>query len=161
VLMIKKIKKLLLDNKGSSIITAMCVILIVALLSYPIFEFYQTSIVVRHIRNKGQITIDTYTIKKGKEIVHSIKNGNDYTTKLNEKLLLNDYIHTLKIDENFKGYDKDKVSFSISNIKTSFVIDKVLKTQLSYTLHVPFYFVGIPLFTRDIPVKLHSRYNLK
>ncbi len=98
-------------------------------------------------------TITSYTLD-GDKIVHSIKNGNVYTTNLNEKLLLNDYTHTLKIDDNFMGYDKDKVLFSISNIKTSFVIDEVLKTQLSYTLHVPFYFVGIPIFTRNILIKL-------
>lgn len=136
-------------------------ILVIALLSYPIYEFAQSSIVIRHIREQAQLTLDTYTITEGKEVVHSIKSGHDYTSIINKQLFLDNYVKALKANPNLKAYSNEQLYFDISDMNVAFIYKDDLKTYVSFTVHMPLYLCGQKLLTRDIPLSLQSRYNLK
>ncbi len=150
------------DNQGSGIMAALLMVLIVSLLSFPIFVFGQAAAQISHVKSISQNTLDAYTIKTGKEAVGSIKSGHDYVGLMNDKVFTNDFDNQLGTATRFKAYNSSgQRVFAIKDMDVRFIADKTLKSHVTYTLEYQFYFMSQPLFSKDIEIKLESRYNLK
>lgn len=158
-----KLKELLKDQSGKVLVFSMGYLLFILLLSCPIYVFAQCSAQIAFVKDTSQNALDVYTVKTGKDIMSSIKNGYDYTDLLNEQRFVSELKSELDFSQNnFVGVDnKGKEILRLSNIKASFIFDKSLKTEVKYTVTYQFYFLSKPVFTKDFNVVQESQYNLK
>lgn len=141
---------------GKIMIVALSIFMLLAVF----IEYQCTLTVAKNVADNVQIMLDAYTIQTGKEIVNQIKSGNDYTRQLNPNLFLKDYYKALGINENFEGYREDKLRYRLENIETNFIFDQSLKTEVTFNMTLPLYFLGVRTVSVDVLVKLESRYIL-
>lgn len=142
--------------------TALLMVLVVSLIVYPILIFAYSSAQVKDVKTISQNALDGYTIKTGKKVIQSVKCGHDYTKVIDDKAYMNDFSDELNTAIRFKAFNSQgKRIFTINDIDMKFITDKTLKTTVTYTLNYQFYFLSQPAFSKDIHVKLGSRYNLK
>lgn len=159
----EKVISLLKNNDGSTITLCMGWLLAVLLLCSPIYVYAQCDLQVNHLRETSQRVLDTYTVKMGKEVMKSVKNGNDYTNLLNKA----EFIRLLKAELDFKGGafigtdHKGQQQLLVDNIKANFIVDKSLKTTISYDINYTFYFMSKPIFSDVFKITQEARYNLK
>lgn len=156
----KKILHLFKCNKGNALISVMGVTLGAVMLTAMLMTYQSTIAIADKVKDNGQLMLDAYTIKTGKEIVSQIKSGNDYTRLLNENRFLKDYYTAMGIDSSFDSMRDGRLLFKMSDIETSFIFDKALKTEVTYDITLPLYFIGIKTFDVKLQVRLQSRYNL-
>lgn len=158
----KRATKILHSKRGAALVTGLMVAGFLMVLSFCALIFQQQITVIAHVRDSSKQAFDIYTSSAGKQVMASIKNGNDYIVDINEtayKKLLKESLH-LTNDE-FIGYTDDVKRFTISEIKTSYILDNTLKTKLEYNLDIPFIFFGREVLTIHKEIVVEARYNLK
>lgn len=159
---IQRLKKILVDKSGSALLLSMGVLLGLLLLCSPIYVFAQCNTQMSFIKETSQNAIDVYTVKTGKDIMASVKNGNDFTKIIDKARFVNDFKEELSFKKgSFTGFAGSDQLLEVSNIKVDFLIDKALKTKVSYTVVYKFYFMSKPLFEKDFYINQEGRYNLK
>ena len=159
----KKLKNILKDKTGSTLVLAMGWLLLILIAISPLYVFAECNAQVTNVKETSQNALDVYTIKMGKEIMKSIKNGNDFTHLLDKPMFIKELKEELGFKQGeFKGVNtKGNTVLQIQNIKAEFIMDKSLKTKVTYEVIYQFYFMGKPLFTSDFNIVQESRYNLK
>lgn len=156
----KELNRLIKSDKGEALIKVMCICLAAFMLLVAVYQYTATIAVAKKVEDIGQLMLDTYTIKTGKEIVHQVKSGNDFTKLLNHNLFLRDYYKALEINEEFESVKYGRRYFKLTEIDSSFIFDKSLKTSVAYTITLPLYFLGVDVYDIAFQVNLESRYNL-
>lgn len=150
------------SRAGSAITLGMGLVLAACALMLVILTFSSVNAIIAHIRETGQAAIDSYTIETGRDIVQSIKSGNDYTNSLKVDKFLTRYEKELGVTSLYTGHNSDgRLIYRIRDMKTEFIYEDTLKTKVSFVLEYQFYFLSSPLFTKDFHIRLESRYNVK
>lgn len=161
--MINRIFMLMKCKKGNAtVIMAMSIVLFLSIFAVVVATFAFAGSRITHVRNTSQNTIDVYTIKTGRKIMSSIKNGHDFSKLIDEQKFLNDLIKQLNVRNAYKGYDENgDLIYEVKDIELSFIYDASLKTELSYTLVYNYYFAGECISSYEHLITQHSLYNLK
>lgn len=158
----KKIFMRIKDNSGSAIVLTMGFLLAALLLCTPVYVFAQVNTQISKVTEISQNSLDVYTIKMGKAVMKSVKNGNDYTELLDQSMFVRDLTKQLDFRTGLTATDsKGNLILDISNVKAKFILDKSLKTTVKYDIKYQYYFLSRPLFTDTFTVTQESRYNLK
>lgn len=159
----KKIKDILKDKSGSVLVLCMGWLLVILIALSPLYVFAECNAQVSNVKETSQNSLDVYTVKMGKEIMKSIKNGNDFTHILDKSAFITELKNELGFRKGeFVGVDaKGNMVLEVKNIKAEFIMEKSLKTKITYEVIYQFYFMGKPLFRTPFNIVQESRYNLR
>lgn len=157
-----KIRAFIKDKKGNSFTLGLTLCIAIVFVAYCLFSYYGAVANIQRVQDSSQLALDAYTVQTGREIVSQIKSGNYYTKQLNSARFIKNLYTTLGIDSDLNGwYNNGNLRYSISNTSTEFVLDETLRTKVTFTMTLPFYFFNQQIFTRDIHIKILSHYNMK
>ena len=161
IYILHNIIRILKDKKGTISILSMLLVLCGLIAIVPIYAFAECNARISMVKEIPQNAIDVYTIKTGKDVMNSVKNGNDYTDFLNKQRFVTDMKNQLDFTNgSFDGYDsKGNIQLAVNDINVEFITDNSLKTKVTYTITYTFYFMSKPLITSDFDIVQHSRYN--
>lgn len=159
--MMKKLKSFLSDKQGNALIFGVFMLIVIVTLFCVLLSFVQIKTTIAYVRDTSQAVLDRETIESSREWVASVKNGSDFNMDLDNNKYKNLLRKELKTGTDFVGTSGDMVRFKLSNITLGYTTQNRLKTNVSYTLYVPFYLMGIEVTSLEATVKLKSRYILK
>ncbi len=156
------IKQQLKSKRGDALVISVIVAMVIMMLFFCLYQLGRNISTISYVRDTSERVFDIYTTSTGKEIMSSIKSGNDYVVNINQTSYIKQLEKSLGLtNNNLIGYTDGVKRFKITNLDTSYIINNALKTKVMYVLNVPYYFFGIEVTTLSKKVVIECRYNLK
>ena len=155
-----------LNNKrGSSYITPVVVILILATILSVVLFYAITKSTIETTRDNTKRVLDSYVMKNSIDIYNSIKQGNDFTEDIENSFYISSISEELSLDYG-TGYlytvDGDgEIVYRMTNPTVTYKVDNTLKLQASYELQMPVWFAGQIIYWFTVPVTVTSSLTLK
>ncbi len=155
-----------LNNKrGSSYITPVVVILILATILSVVLFYAITKSTIETTRDNTKRVLDSYVMKNSIDIYNSIKQGNDFTEDIENSFYISSISEELSLDYG-TGYlytvDGDgEIVYRMTNPKVTYKVDNTLKLQASYELQMPVWLAGQIIYWFTVPVTVTSSLTLK
>lgn len=157
----KRIRKLLSNNRGDALIFGVFVMLTVLMIFYCVLAFVQLKVTTANIQTTAEQVLDTYTSTQGRNAVESIKNGTDYTVVLDQDLYVERFQDSLGIGNSFIGYNGNKIRFQLADIHLNYTVDRQINSSVTFHLSEPLYFFGAEVTSLSSNVTVYSKYNIK
>ena len=155
-----------LNNKrGSSYITPVVVILILAMILSVVLFYATTKSTIETTRDNTKRVLDSYVMKNSIDIYNSIKQGNDFTEDIENSFYISSISEELSLDYG-TGYlytvDGDgEIVYRMTNPTVTYKVDNTLKLQANYELQMPVWFAGQIIYWFTVPVTVTSSLTLK
>ena len=155
-----------LNNKrGSSYITPVVVILILATILSVVLFYAITKATIETTRDNTKRVLDSYVMKNSIDIYNSIKQGNDFTEEIENSFYISSISEELSLDYG-TGYlytvDSDgEIAYRMTSPTVTYKVDNTLKLQASYELQMPVWFAGQIIYWFTVPVTVTSSLTLK
>ena len=155
-----------LNNKrGSSYITPVVVVLILAMILSVVLFYAATKSTIETTRDNTKRVLDSYVMKNSIDIYNSIKQGNDFTEEIENSFYISSISEELSLDYG-TGYlytvDGDgEIVYRMTNPTVTYKVDNTLKLQASYELQMPVWFAGQIIYWFAVPVTVTSSLTLK
>lgn len=149
------------DNSGSAHINTLLFV-VVTLIFFVLFMTYASCLVqLKNIQQVAEQTLNKSTTLTAIQIADSVKNGNDYTTIINEYRFTDSISYELGLNENNQYLDKNSdLLYEISDFEFSFVVNERLNTKVLFVVSIPVNFLHIKTYI-NVPMTIVSRYKIK
>ena len=160
----QKLKELLHNKRGEMYLRACFLILIISMVFFLVFCFCLNILLISGQRKSAMQTLDKYTQLNAIQIHDSIKMTVDDTDSLDATVYTDALClaqSLVKKNNAYYAYNGDgNCIYYVSDISMNFTVSNTTKIQVSYTLNVPFRFMGTLTWIR-VPLTLHSRLDPK
>lgn len=141
------------------------IVLIIAMLLSLVFMYANLMSVISSTKSNTERVLDSFVMENATYIYNSIKNGNDFTARINENYYIAKTFSELSLD--FSGvmlYSRDEqggYNFRMTNPQTFFTVGNTLNLTTTYDLLFPIYFAGRQVMELRVPIRVKASYNLK
>lgn len=160
--LVGKTKDLLRENKGNAYLNV-AVFIVVIMMLFVVFMVYITTLsTLNNLNAVSEQTLSKTTTLTSIDIMDSVKNGNDYTSLINDYSFIDSITYELGLNSNNEYLDENgAVAYSVSDFDFSFVVDEKLNTKVKFTVSIPMNFMGVTITYINVPMTIVSRYTLK
>ena len=140
-------------------------ILITAMVLSLVLSYTSIMTIVKTSKERTERVLKSFVTENSTLIYNSIKNGNDFTSSLNENYFIANYLSdgTLDYDGSYL-YNKNNEGGTIYRLtmpQTTFTVANTLNLTCSYNLQIPITFTGRTVTELIIPIKVKTSFNLK
>lgn len=164
--------KIIKDNHGMSYFISSIITIVLVMILSSILFFAQCITLIRTSKSDTERVFDSFIMKNSIDIYQSIKQGHDLIEKYDEdffiseiisELSLNDERLSLDIEENmlYNYTTEQKLIYAMSKPKVTFKMDKALKLNATYDIHIPVTFANKILFHMTVPISITRSLTLK
>ena len=154
-----------INNKsGDMNIYAVALVMAVLIIFAGTFEYFRVLETANQIKSKTQSTLDSFTMQTAREIYDSVKQGSVTANSINSDsflLLLKNALSANGSGNSFANSYDGATRFALNNCQVAYSISSTLNIRCTYSLQIPTYLFGNQIFAPEIPVQLHSDYQIK
>ena len=156
---------MMLNKRGDGYIWT-CVLVVALCMIIAVFITFTSAVnIVRMTEKNSRIVLDSFVMKNSILIYDSIKNGNDYTSALNENEYIDDLCEFCTFEKNgeflYAYTSEGELKYKISKPDVSFSSGSTLKIFANYVVYYPVDFNGVMIYTIEIPITVESKFNEK
>lgn len=154
-----------MTNKRGSSYVSVCVVVLVIVMILSAVIFYASSMtIVQNSKKDTALALDSFVMQNSVAIYNSIKQGNDYTRKIDNKAFLSAYRSKLSLESSGEYLcsrnENGEIVYKLTAPVVSFAAENTLKLQVNYQLLIPVDFAGETLFWMTVPVEVHGSLTL-
>ncbi len=157
--------KALKDKRGVGYIFPCVVTIVIAMILSVVLFYAECMTIIQTTKDDTERVLESFVMKNSIEIYNSIKQGHDFTEKIDGNIYVSDTSSELSLDisENmlYNTDNQGTTVYSMTVPKVSYTIDKALKLKANYTVIIPVTFAGNKIYDLEIPLEITKNLILK
>jgi len=141
------------------------IVLITAMILSLVLSYASIITIIQTTKSNTERVLSSFVIENATYIYSSIKNGNNFTAKIDANYFISKFSSdsTLDYDGNY-FYNRDSkgnYNFKMTIPQTNFTVNNTLNLTTDFNILIPINFAGKQFTELRIPIKVKTTYNLK
>ena len=158
-------KRLIGNKAGMSHVKTAVLVLAIVLIFSVVLLYSSIMTIAQASRDQTQRVLDDFILHNSVEIYDSLKNGDDFSSELDEIFYKSQIFSAFSLDifrsSLYSVDEQGEAQYVISNPRVGYEVRNTLKLVASYDLSIPIRLAGQHLFDLKMPMTVKSYYVLK